>query len=175
MSITLHMAVSLDGLVGKDDNDISWMEASWSNYPEGQELSAEHVAEVLSSIDCYIMGSKTYELALKLGWPYGDKQTLVVTKRKLTTDKKNVEFCSSDLPALAKNLENKKAWLVGGPVLCQEFLRLKLVDQICLTVFPIVLGKGVSLFGGSEHRLVLKEMTAFKNGMVDMWYDVLQG
>lgn len=165
------MVSSLDGFIARWDNTLSWMEASWCSYEKGSEMTME----VLDTIDCYIMGSKTYELALKLGWPYGDKRTIVMTKRKLTSDRKSVEFYSGDLKSLVTGLHQKSAWLVGGPATYQEFLRQKLVDHVCLTIVPILLGEGVPFFRGGEHPLHLKNMTAFKNGMIDLWYDVVPG
>ncbi len=168
MSVTLHMVASLDGFIAKKDNDVSWMDAPENTYDKGVEMTAD----VLETIDCYVMGSHTYELALELGWPYGDTQTIVVTSRTLPSTRKSVEFYSGDLKVLAQKFEQKNVWLVGGAMLCQEFLRLNLVDEVCLTVVPILLGEGVALFGGNEHTLRLKEVTAFKNGMVDLWYTV---
>lgn len=169
MSITLHMVTSLDGFACKENNDIAWMDATWGTYDKGVEMNAD----ILKTIDCYIMGSHTYELALQLGWPYGETHTIVVTSRNLPDPNKNVEFYASDLKALAQQNAHKNAWLVGGPLLCQEFLKLNLVNEVCLTIVPIVLGEGISLFKGSEHKLQLKEMTAFKNGMIDLWYQVI--
>ena len=63
MSITVHMVASLDGFIARHDSDVSWMESSWSPYAVGEEMTAE----VLDTIDGYVMGSKTYELALRLG------------------------------------------------------------------------------------------------------------
>jgi len=166
MSITLHMVVSLDGFIAKKDNDVAWMDAPENTYAQGVEMTAE----VLETIDCYVMGSRTYELALELGWPYGETQTIVVTSRTFLSTRKNVEFYAGDLKALAEKLGSKNIWLGGGAMLCQEFLRLKLVDEICLTVVPTILGDGIALFGGSAHNLRLKEVTAFKNGMIDLWY-----
>jgi dihydrofolate reductase len=170
MSVTLHMVTSLDGFIAKKDDDSSWMDVSWSPYDKGKEMTAE----ILDTIDCYIIGSRTYELALRLGWPYGDKRTIVTTQRKIPAFGPNVEFYSGDLVDLVKDPGQKNAWLVGGPTLAREFFRLKLVDKVCLTVAPILLGQGVALFDGQEQKLHLTDMTAFKNGMIDLWYDVVR-
>ncbi len=167
-NVTIHMVSSLDGFIANKDNDASWMNASWDLYDNGVEMASD----IMDTIDCYIMGSHTYELALELGWPYGKTQTIVVTNRELTSTRENVEFQSGDLTELTGNLGRKNVWLVGGPTLYQEFLRLRLVDKICLTIVPILLGGGIPLFSGSEQKLHLKDMTAFKNGMIDLWYEV---
>ena len=78
-TITLHVVSSLDGFIAKKDNSISWMDSS-DVYERGV---TDDGAEVLQSIDCYVLGSRTYEHALELGWPYGDTPTVVVTNREL--------------------------------------------------------------------------------------------
>lgn len=173
--LTLHMAASLDGFIARKDGDLSWMECSWSEYAAGE--SGDDAGELLAAIGCYIMGSKTYELALELGWPYGDTPVIVVTRRPLTSARKTVEFFSGELEELARSAKARyeNVWLVGGPALCKAFLRLGLVDEICLTVIPILLGAGVPFFGDScaEWKLRLQKVSAFKNGMVDLWYTIL--
>jgi dihydrofolate reductase len=71
---------------------------------------------------------------------------------------------------LAPRYEN--IWLVGGAVLCQSFLRLGLVDEIRLSIAPIVLGDGLRLFGnsGAEERWRLKDVVAYKTGFVELVY-----
>jgi dihydrofolate reductase len=137
-------------------------------------LSPEQIAEFLKGIDCYVMGSRTYEHALKLGWPYGDTPTLVLTSRELPPVKQNVEFYSGDLNTLidvklAPRYRN--IWLVGGAILCQRFLELGLVDEIKLTIAPVLLGDGLRLFGPlTEQQWTLKDMAAYKNGFVELTY-----
>ena len=89
--LTIHMVASLDGFIAKKDNSISWFETS-SLYEKG--VDGQDPEQFLKSIDCYIMGSKTYEHALELsktyGWPYGDTPTIVLSTRKLPIERKNV-------------------------------------------------------------------------------------
>src|ERR1700747_1653113 len=93
-SITLHVVSSLDGFIAKKDNSVSWMDNPGSVYEAGASLSEEEVATFLKSIDCYVMGSRTYEHALELGWPYGDTPVIVVTSRVRPSTRKSVEFYS---------------------------------------------------------------------------------
>ena len=81
--ITLHMVSSLDGFIATKDGDISWMHST-DHFERGVILSDQDIADVLNSIDCYVMGSRTYEHALELGWPYGDTPVIVLTSRNLT-------------------------------------------------------------------------------------------
>jgi dihydrofolate reductase len=114
--------------------------------------------------------------ALELGWPYGDTPTVVVTRRELPPAKDSVEFYSGDLATLvdvklAPRFRN--IWLVGGAMLCQRFIELGLVDEIKLTLAPVLLGDGLRLFGGlvREETWDLKNVVAYKNGFVELSYD----
>jgi dihydrofolate reductase len=135
---------SLDGFIARKDNSVSWLDAAGSVYEAGVSISTEEAAAFVKAIDCYVLGSHTYEHALQLGWPYGDTPTVVVTGRKLPSARKSVEFYSGDLKTL---LDDKLApryrniWLVGGAMLSQRFLELGLVDEIRLTLAPVLPGR----------------------------------
>src|SRR5215471_2954714 len=132
--VTIHMVSSLDGFIAKKDKSVSWFETS--DYYEKGAIE-QNIEEFLKTIDCYVMGSRTYELALELsksyGWAYGDVPTIVVTKRNLPIERSNIEFYSGDLIKLVNERlkpKYKNAWLVGGALLAKEFIRLKLADEI---------------------------------------------
>jgi dihydrofolate reductase len=170
-TITLHVVASLDGFIAKKDNTISWMDSS-DVYERG---ITDDGAEVIQSIDCYVLGSRTYEHALQLGWPYGDTPTVVMTKRELTSKRESVEFYSGDPKRLVDEILAPRygnIWLVGGAVLGQSFLRLGLVDEIRLMIAPVTLGEGLHLFGdsGTEQKWHLKNAVAYKNGYIELSY-----
>src|SRR6185437_4131444 len=176
--ITLHVVSSLDGYIAKKDNDISWMDAK-SVYEGGVSISHEEIVAFLKTIDCYVMGSKTYEHALELGWPYGDTPVVVVSTRQLSSTKKTVEFYSGDLRTIVDEKlapRYRNIWLVGGAMLCQRFLELGLVDEIKLTIAPVLLGDGLRLFDGplTEQQWDLKNAVAYKNGFVELTYDAVR-
>ena len=171
-TVTLHMVASLDGFIARKDNTISWMDSSGDVYEKGV---TDDGAEVIESIDCYVLGSRTYEHALQLGWPYGDTPTVVVTSRELPSTRKSVEFYSGDLKRLVGEVLAPRygnIWLVGGAILAQSFLRLGLVDEIRLMIAPVLLGDGLHLFGdsGTEQMWQLKNVVAYKDGYVDLSY-----
>lgn len=177
-SITIHMVSSLDGIIAKRDNSVSWFETS-SNYEKG--VAGQNVEAFLKAIDCYVMGSRTYEHALELsksyGWAYGDKPTVVLTNRKLQTDKPNIEFYSGDLNELVKRRLKptyRNVWVVGGAMLVKAFIQQKLADEIRISILPIILGDGLLFFDhiGREQALHLKDTTAYKNGMVELHYQI---
>ncbi len=170
------MVSSLDGFIAKKDGSVSWMHSN-DNYEKGIELTKDYISEFLKSIDCYVMGSRTYEHAVELGWPYGEVPVFVLTKRELESDKKSVQFISGDLRRIVNDqLKNqyKNIWMVGGTMLTKEFLRHGLADEINITIIPTILGDGTLFFDyiGKEIPLHLKDVTAFKDGMVEMVYEI---
>jgi dihydrofolate reductase len=173
--ITLHMVSSLDGFIARKDNSVSWLEATGSIYEPGISISEEEAAEFVRTIDCYLLGSRTYEHALELGWPYEDTPTVVVTSRALQPTRQSIEFYSGDLKALVETKlapRFRNIWLVGGAMLCQRFLSLGLVDEIKLVIAPVLLGDGLRLFDAplNETRWDLKAVVAYKNGFVELSY-----
>src|SRR6476646_8283219 len=101
MSVTIHMVASLDGFIARKDGSVDWLETS-DTFEAGDTMAPEFVAEFLKTIDCYVMGSRTYEMALNFeakgfGWAYGDKPTFVLTTRELRKTRSTVEFYSGDL------------------------------------------------------------------------------
>lgn len=172
-TVTLHMVSSLDGIIAKRDNSVSWLNGSGDVYEKG--VSDDSAEEVVEGIDCFVLGSRTYEHALQLGWPYGDTSTFVITNRELPSTRKSVEFYSGDLKRLVDEILSPRygnIWLVGGAMLCQSFLRLSLVDEIRLSIIPVLLGDGLRLFdsSGTEVRWHLRNVVAYKTGVVELWY-----
>jgi len=168
------MVASLDGFIARKDNSVSWLEDDGSIYEAGVSISQEEIAAFVKAIDCYVLGSRTYEHALQLGWVYGDTPTVVLTGRKLTSSRKSVEFYSGDLNTLLRERlapRYRNIWLCGGAMLSQGFLELGLVDEIKLTVAPVLLGDGLRLFGPMEQqRWALKNVVPYKNGFVELSY-----
>src|SRR5499426_3653181 len=96
--VTIHMAASLDGFIARKDGGVDWMETA-DEFPAGDSMDPAFVEAFLKSIDCYVMGSRTYETALGfaakgMGWSYGDKPTFVLTSRQLRKTRTTVEFYS---------------------------------------------------------------------------------
>ena len=71
----------------------------------------------------------------------------------------------------------KNIWLAGGALLAKDFLLLQLADEIRLSILPIILGDGLLFFNhiGKEQALHLKDLTAYKNGMVELCYEIKKG
>jgi dihydrofolate reductase len=179
--VTLHMAASLDGFIARKDGSVDWLETS-DEFPNGDTLTPEFVEAFLATIDCYVMGSRTYETALRfeaqgLGWSYGDKPTFVLSSRQLPRTRDSVEFYSGDLARLVKERLRAKfrsIWFVGGGMVAAECLRLGLADEVCYSIMPILIGDGIPFFGELDQDvdLHLSEVKAYKNGVVELRYAV---
>ncbi|MEZ5966930.1 MAG: dihydrofolate reductase family protein [Planctomycetota bacterium] len=179
--VTIHMAASLDGFVARKDGSVDWMETS-DEFPGGATMDPGFVAAFLASIDCYVMGSRTYETALGfeakgLGWAYGDKPTFVLTTRDLPWTRASVEFYSGDLARLVEDRLRprfRRIWFAGGGAVAGECLRLGLADEISYSILPILIGDGISFFDrlDSDVALHLAEVKAYANGMVELRYEV---
>lgn len=178
--VTIHMVSSIDGIIAKKDNSVSWFETS-DYYEKGVEVTKQDAEEFLKTIDCYVMGSRTYEHALELsksyGWAYGDVPTIVVTHRNLPIERQNIEIYSGNLYQLVNERlkpNYRNVWVVGGAALAKDFIRLKLADEIRLSTIPVILGDGTLFFNqiGQEQALHLKDVTAYKNGMVELCYEI---
>src|SRR5260221_2180157 len=169
--VTIHMAASLDGFIARRDGSVDWLETS-DNFEGGHTMPPESVAAFLKTIDCYVMGSRTYETALDfetkgLGWSYGDKPTFVLTRRTLRKTRSTVEFYSGDLGLLVSERLKphfRDIWFVGGGEVSAECLRLRLADGVRHSIVPLLSGGGVSVFPrlDKDVRPEPFEATAFK-------------
>jgi len=179
--VTIHMAASLDGFIARKDGRVDWMETS-DEFVSGEAMDPEYIQEFLKTIDCYVMGSRTYETALEFeakgfGWAYGDKPTFVLTSRELPRTRDTVEFYSGDLARLV-NERLKPAftsiWFVGGGAVSGECLRLGLADEVRYSILPILIGDGIPFFEKLDRDIALHlaEVKAYKSGMVGLRYEV---
>lgn len=179
--VTIHMVASLDGFIARRDGSVDWLETP-DDFEDGVTLTPEFVQEFLRTIDCYVMGSRTYETALAfeakgLGWAYGDKPTYVLTRRTLPKTSNTVEFYSGDLGRLVDERLKprfRSIWFAGGGEVSAECLRLRLADEVRYSIVPILIGDGISFFQGLDKDVALHllESTAYQSGMVALRYEV---
>lgn len=182
--VTIHMAASLDGFVARRDGSVDWLETT-DAFAEGRSLDPELIEAFLKAIDCYVMGSRTYETALHFesrgfGWAYGDTPVFVLTTRQLPRARDTVQFCSGDLARLLNGRLRPAfhgIWFVGGGAVCAEALRLGLVDEIRYSILPILIGDGIPFFGAlhGDVALHLAGVSAYRNGTVELHYEVRGG
>ena len=179
--VTIHMAASLDGFISRKDGRVDWIETS-DEFAGGETMEPGFVESFLMTIDCYVMGSKTYETALTfeakgLGWAYGDKPVFVLTSRKLPRTRDTVEFYSGDLVQFVNGRLRpafRSIWFVGGGSVSGECLRLGLADEVRYSVLPILIGDGIRFFEKLDRdvALHLTEVKGYKSGMVALCYEV---
>ena len=179
--VTIHMAASLDGFIARRDGRVDWMETA-DEFAGGDTMDPEFVKAFLSSIDCYVMGSRTYETALDFeakgfGWAYGDKPTFVLTTRDLPRTRNTVEFYAGDLAQLVNERLRprfRSIWFAGGGTVCGECLRLGLADEVRYSILPVLIGDGIAFFEklGRDIPLHLAEVKAYKSGVVALCYQV---
>jgi dihydrofolate reductase len=175
------MAASLDGFIARKDGRVDWLEAS-DEFAGGETMEPGFVEAFLKTIDCYVMGSRTYETALGfeakgLGWSYGDKPTFVLTSRELTRKRDTVEFYSGDLAQFVNGRLRpafRSIWFVGGSVVSAECVRLGLADEVRYSILPILIGDGIPFLAKLDRDipLHLAEVKAYKSGVVDVRYEV---
>jgi dihydrofolate reductase len=179
--VTIHMVASLDGFIARKDGSVDWLETT-DNFDGGEAMAPEFIEEFLKTIDCYVMGSRTYETALGfegkgLGWAYGDKPTFVLTSRELRKTRNSVEFHSGDVQRLVDERLKPNfgsIWFVGGGEVSGECLRRGLADEVRYSIMPILIGSGISFFERIDRDVALHlvETKAYKSGMVALRYEV---
>ena len=175
------MVASLDGFIARKDGRVDWLETS-DEFAGGETLDPGFVETFLQTIDCYVMGSRTYETALGFeaqgfGWAYGDKPTFVLTSRQLPRIRETVEFHSGDLAQFVNGSLRPRfqtIWFVGGGMVSAECLRLGLADEVRYSILPILIGDGIRFFEKLDRdvALHLAEVKAYRSGMVELRYQV---
>ena len=179
--VTIHMAASLDGFIARRDGSVDWLETA-DVFEQGETLAPADVEAFLATIDCYVMGSHTYETALGfeakgLGWAYGDKPTFVLTSRALPRNRASIELHSGDLRALVNERLRpsfRSIWVVGGAALAGECLRLGLADELRYSILPILIGDGIRFFDrlDADVELHLLEVKGYGNGIVELRHEI---
>lgn len=179
--VTIHMVASLDGFIARTDGSVDWLETA-DEFADGETLGPDAVAAVLDTIDCYVMGSRTYETALRfeaqgLGWAYGDTPTFVLTSRALPRVRDTVEFHSGDLTRFVNGRLRpafRAIWFVGGGAVSADCLRRGLADEVRYSILPILIGEGLPFFERLDRdvALHLAEVKAYRSGMVALRYEV---
>jgi len=179
--VTIHMVASLDGFIARKDGSVDWLDTK-DSFEDGVELTGEEITAFLASIDCYVLGARTYETALGFeakghGWAYGETPVFVLTHRDLPRPRESVHFRAGDLAQLV-NEELRPAyaniWVGGGGIVARALLRLGLADEVRLSLAPVLIGEGIPFFDalGRDVALHLVEAKAYKSGMVALRHEV---
>jgi len=172
LKVSVYIATSLDGYIARPNGDIDWLTG-------GENAEDYGYAEFMSSVDHIVMGRHTYEKVLTFGgWPY-EKRVFVLTSRdliipdELSAKGEPLNLLPADLLRRLEVHDAKHIYLDGG-VTIQRFIREGLVDEMTITTIPVLIGKGLPLFGPLERdvRLELLDSRSFKNGFVQNRYRI---
>jgi dihydrofolate reductase len=179
--VTIHMVASLDGFIAREDGGTDWLDTG-DRFEAGVELTPEEIADFLASVDCYLLGARTYETALGFeakgyGWAYGETPVFVLTHRELPRTRASVRFRSGDLAELVNGElrpRYRNIWVGGGGRVAGALLRLGLADEVRVTLAPVLIGAGIPFFDapGGDVALHLVEAKAYRSGMVALRHQV---
>ncbi len=175
--VFVYIATSLDGFIAREHGELDWLDDANAIVPQGEDCGYK---DFFASMDVLVMGRKSYEKVLSFGnWPYGQTQVVVLSRRPITFPEElpaTVSHSSAPPRVLYNRLSNEGArhiYVDGGQTI-QAFLAERLVDEITITVIPIILGQGVPLFGRLDNDVPLTHIQtqAFDFGFVQMKYAV---
>lgn len=165
---SVFIATSLDGFIARKDGAIDWLSSVES---PGEDYG---YAAFFATVDTLVVGRKTYDTVLGFpDWPWAGKRVVVLTHRPPAAPRADETFCSEAPAALVERLgeAGSRRVYVDGGVVVQQFLAADQIDDLTLSVLPILLGEGVPLFGpGPERHLELASSRAFPKGLVQLEY-----
>lgn len=174
---SVFVGTSLDGFIARPDGSIDWLLEANTLMPAGEDCG---FAEFMNSVDVLVMGRHTFEQVLGFDtWLYGDKPVVVLSSRpiSLPAGTPATVSTSSETPRqLVDRLgaAGARHLYIDGGVTIQRFLADGLIDEITITVIPILLGDGRRLFGslGKDVRLELVATKPYDFGFVQLKYRV---
>jgi dihydrofolate reductase len=168
--ISVYIALSIDSYIARKDGSLDWLDRV-GGFNEDYGFQ-----QMLTGIDALIIGRKTYEVASTVPDPYPGKR-VVVLSNSLSSVKAGMELYKGNLAELVEKLYRegiKHIWVDGGSTISQ-FLDLQLVDEMTLSVIPIVLGSGLPLFHtiGKEIPCRLISSQSYRSGLIQQHYEII--
>lgn len=169
------IATSLDGFISRLDGSIDWLNEANGLVTPGEDCGYKAFSE---SIDVMVMGRHTFDLVRTFdAWPYGDKRVVVLSSKPVEIPvewQKTVSSSSASPAELLRQLEAEgfQHVYVDGGITIQRFLREGLIDELTVTLIPVLLGTGRPLFGTLEKDIKLKLLRtkAYEFGFVQVTY-----
>jgi dihydrofolate reductase len=166
----LYIATSLDGLIAGKKDDISWL-FRYNDVEYGYN-------QFFSTIGAIIQGRRSYDIEVQHGWENAHPVPTFVLSHDLPErrpQRKDVVFTAEDIAEVlnkAKHLTSKDVWIEGGANVAQQFLKRGLIDEIVLSVVPVILGDGTRLFGTTNGpiELSLRDVKRYDKGLVQLTY-----
>jgi dihydrofolate reductase len=182
-----YCAATLDGYIAASDDTLDWLmgyQGSFSG-PDVEPIAGSY-DRFYEDVGALVMGSATYEFVLNLGrgWPYEGKPVWVLSTRELPRpegEDVDVRIVNARVPELYDEMIDaageRNLWMVGGGNVASQFADEGLLDELLVTVVPVVLAEGKPLFdrpvpGGP---LQLTGSRVFDSGMVELRYEIPRG
>ena len=170
--VIYYVASSLDGYIATTDGSVEWLSQF---HVSGEDHGA---GELEASVDALLLGSHTYDFALKLGqWPSPDKLSWVFTRRDVRILHPSITLTAQSPREVVESLASRglrRAWLMGGGKLAASFHADQLISRYIISVFPVLLGSGIPLFAPHSSPLDALRFVAakpFKSGLVQVTYE----
>ena len=175
---SVFVATSLDGFIARTNGELDWLDSANATVPKGGDCG---YLAFFDSIDALIMGRKTYQKVLSFGkWPYESKPVIVLSSNKIKIPDPMAQTVShsSEFPKeLCKRLEKEGAerLYVDGGFTINRFLAEGLINDLTITVVPVILGGGIPLFGNLKKDIPLKHIATktYDFGFVQLTYEVV--
>ena len=178
VKVSVFIGTSLDGFIGRGNGDIDWLDDANKQVTPGEDFGLK---SFLESVDQIIMGRKTFDQAMNFdNWPYSNTKMIVLTSKNIEIPQKLRETVTTSTTSspeqLIKELSDQSInhiYIDGGLVI-QDFLSARLVDEITVTIIPILIGKGKSFSGLLLKDLSLKHLktTVYNFGFVQIKYKI---
>lgn len=175
--IRVYIACSLDGFIAGPDDDLSWLQGADGRAEDAQQRDDGSVDydEFMAEVGAILMGRRTYDVVcgFDVPWPYGDTPVLVATHRPLDPVAPSVRVVSGDIAhvvAEARRAAGGKHVYLDGGALIRQAMDAGLVDDLIITIAPVVLGEGHALFAGltKRHPLEFTGHYRFGGAMVQL-------
>jgi dihydrofolate reductase len=175
MRISVYIATTIDGFIARDDGDVSWLDEY------NQDSEDDHgFGSFFASVDCLVMGRKTFEKVLSFDqWGYADKRVVVLSHSEVAIPKdlaSSVECMSGSPIEILERLTQRgfEHLYIDGGATIRGFLAASLVDTVTLTRVPLLLGSGISLFGDLAEEIPLQHVAtqSLTNGLVQSEYRI---
>lgn len=184
MKCSVYIATSVDGYIATKSGGVEWLDNAGKSDVDMGERADMGFNSYMASIDCMIMGRKCMEMISSFNlapeqWPYGDTRVFALSNTvKVAPDNLNgkVEMYSGDIPALISQLESEgyqHAYIDGGGTIT-SFLNLGLINEMTISLAPVLLGEGIPLFGKTNEQIQLEAVyaEAYPNNFMQFKYKV---
>lgn len=183
--VVYYAAMSLDGYIAEADDTIEWLTGFQAVPPaEGVETFDGGYDDFYKEVGALVFGSVTYEWLLEhIGgggsWPYAGKPCWILSSRDLPQpDGVDVKVVNSPVADLFEEMTaaagDRKLWVVGGGNVASQFADAGLLDEVWVTVVPVVLGTGKPLFDRRLPGAPMRLTAALPrpSGMIELRFDV---